>query len=144
MAAKPIPDGFHTVTPYLVVQEVDKVIDFVKRAFAAQERFRHLRPDGKTGHAEVTIGNSILMLGEAPEPSKTMPGMLYLYVNDADATYKQAVAAGGKSIMEPTTMFYGDRSGAVADPCGNQWWIATHVEDVTPEEVNRRAQAQGR
>ena len=139
MAAKPIPDGFHTVTPYLVVEEVDKVIDFVKRAFAAKERFRHLRPDGKTGHAEVTIGDSIIMMGEAPEPSKAMAAMLYLYVNDADATYKQAVAAGGQSIMEPTTMFYGDRSGAVADPCGNQWWIATHVEDVTPEEVNRRA-----
>jgi PhnB protein len=144
MAAKPIPDGFHTVTPYLVVQGVDDLIAFVKKAFGATERFRHKRADGKTGHAEVTIGNSIVMVGEASEQAQAMPAMLYLYVNNVDETYQQAIEAGGKSIMEPTDMFYGDRNGALIDPCGVQWWIATHKEDVSPEEVHRRAMAQGR
>ncbi len=144
MAAKPIPDGFHTVTPYLVVQGVDKLIDFLKRAFGAKERFRHQRPDGTTGHAEVTIGDSIVMMGEAGDPSKAMPAMIYLYVNRVDETYRQAIQAGAKSMMEPADMFYGDRSGAVIDPFGIQWWMATHTEDVSPDEVARRAKAQGK
>lgn len=144
MAAKPIPDGFHTVTPYLVVQGVDKLIDFLKRAFGAKERFRHQRPDGTTGHAEVTIGDSIVMMGEAGDPSKAMPAMIYLYVNRVDETYRQAIQAGAKSLMEPADMFYGDRSGAVIDPFGIQWWMATHTEDVSPDEVVRRAKAQGK
>jgi len=144
MAAKPIPDGYHTVTPYLVVQGVDKLIDFLKKAFGAKERFRHKRPDGGTGHAEVTIGDSIVMMGEASEAWKATSAMIYLYVNDVDETYKRALQAGGKSMMEPTNMFYGDRSGAVIDPCGNQWGIATHVEDVSQEEMARRAKAQAK
>ncbi len=93
MAAQPIPDGFHTITPYLVVQEVDKLIDFLKKAFGAKERLRHKRPDGTTGHAEVTIGDSILMMGGAGDSAKAMPATIYMYVNHVDETYKQAVQA---------------------------------------------------
>ncbi len=144
MALQPIPEGFHTVTPYLVVRGVDKLIDFLKKAFGAKERFRHQRPDGTTGHAEVTIGDSIVMMGEAGDPSKAMPATMYLYVNRVDETYKQAIQAGAKSMMEPTDMFYGDRSGGVIDPFGIHWWIATHTEDVPPDELARRAKAQGK
>jgi PhnB protein len=144
MAAKPIPEGFHTVTPYLVVEGADKLIDFVKAAFGAKEVVRHKGPGGMTMHAEVTIGDSHVMIGQASERAKPTPAMLYLYVTDVDATYNQAVQAGGKSIMEPVNMFYGDRSGAVSDPFGIQWWIATHIEDVSEEEMARRMQAQSK
>jgi PhnB protein len=144
MAVQPIPEGYHSVTPYLVVQGVDKLIDFLEQAFGAEERYRHRGPDGKTAHAEVQIGDSIVMMGEASALWKAMPATLYLYVNHVDATYKQAVQAGAKSLREPTDMFYGDRSGGVIDPFGNQWWMATHQEDVPPEELARRAKAQGK
>jgi uncharacterized glyoxalase superfamily protein PhnB len=144
MAVKPIPEGFHTVTPYLVVEGVDKLIDFVKAAFGAKEVLRHKGPGGMTMHAEVEIGDSHIMMGQASERAKAMPAMLYLYVNDVDATYKQAIQAGGKSITEPTNMFYGDRSGAVGDPFNIQWWIATHIEDVSEEEMARRMHAQSK
>lgn len=144
MAVKPIPEGFHTVTPYLVVESADKLIDFVKAAFGAKEVLRHKGPGGMTLHAEVTIGDSHVMIGQASERAKPMPAMLYLYVNDVDATYEQAVQADGKSIMEPTNMFYGDRSGAISDPCGVQWWIATHIEDVSGGEIERRMAAQSK
>jgi PhnB protein len=144
MAVKPIPEGLHTVTPYLVVESVDQLIDFVKAAFGAKEVLRHKGPGRATMHAEVKIGDSRVMLGQASERAKPTPSMLYLYVNDVDATYKQAIRAGGTSIMEPVDMFYGDRSGAVSDPVGIQWWIATHIEDVSDEEVAHRMQAQGK
>jgi PhnB protein len=144
MAAKPIPDGFHTVTPYLVVEGVDNLIDFLKRAFSATEIFRHRGPNGKTGHAEVRIGDSVVMLGEASERAKATQSMLYLYVNEIDTTFKQAIQAGGKSIVEPMDMFYGDRSGGLSDAFGNQWWIATHIEDVSEEEMGRRMKAQSK
>ena len=140
MAVKPIPDGYHSVTPYLTVQGATKLIDFLKQAFEAQEIERITRPDGAIGHAEVKIGDSIVMMGEAGGEWTPMPGAMYLYVNDVDATYKHALQAGAVSTMEPMDQFYGDRSAGVKDPSGNQWWIATHKEDLSPEELAKRAQ----
>ena len=139
MAAKPIPEGYHTITPYLVVPGVAKLIDFLKRAFDAKEVERMARPDGTVMHAEVRIGDSIVMMGEASGEKKAMPAMLYLYVNDTDAAYQRALDAGATSLLAPTDQFYGDRNAGVNDPSGNQWWIATHVEDVPPEKMAKRA-----
>ncbi len=141
---KPIPDGYHTVTPYLTVAGAAKLIDYLKQGFGATETFRHNRPDGAVGHAEVKIGDSPIMLAEAGGEFKAKPANLFLYVTDVDAVYKRAIQAGGASLGEPTTQFYGDRTGGVQDPCGNTWWIGTHVEDVAPEELERRAKAAGR
>ena len=136
---KPIPDGYRTVTPYLVVRGAAKLIDFLQKAFLASEKFRFAQPDGTIQHAEVSIGDSVVMMGEAGGPFKPMQANLNLYVEDCDAVYRRAIGAGGKSLREPTTQFYGDRSAGVEDPCGNYWWISTHVEDVSPEELERRA-----
>ena len=141
MAVKPIPDGYHSITPYLVVQGAGKLIDFLKQAFDAQEIERLAAPGGTIGHAEVRIGDSIVMMGDAHDKQQPMSGAMYLYVNDVDATYKRALQAGAVSTMEPTDQFYGDRSAGVKDPVGNQWWIATHKEDVPLEEIARRAEA---
>lgn len=141
---KPIPDGFHSVTPYLIVEGVAGLIDFLKQAFDAVEKERLPGPDGKVGHGEVRIGDSVVMMGEASGEWKPMPGAIYLYVNDTDATYKRALAAGATSLMEPSDQFYGDRNAGVKDPCGNMWWIATHKEDVSPEELTRRAAARAK
>jgi PhnB protein len=139
MAVQPIPDGYHSVTPYLTVHGADQLIEFLKQAFAAEERERFLRPDGAIMHAEVKVGDSIIMLAEANEQWQPRPGMLYLYVPDTDATYRRALDAGASSLMEPADQFYGDRNAGVTDPSGNSWWIATHVEDVSKEEMERRA-----
>jgi uncharacterized glyoxalase superfamily protein PhnB len=141
MAVKPIPDGHHAITPFLVVKDAAKLIDFLRQAFDAQETFRMPMPDGTIMHAEVKIGDSTLMMGEASEQHKPMLGALYLYVNDADAVYKRALQAGATSLMEPADQFYGDRQASVKDPAGNTWWIATHKEDVSPEELKKRAEA---
>jgi uncharacterized glyoxalase superfamily protein PhnB len=141
MAVKAIPDGYHTITPYLLVQQVPLLIDFLKQAFQAQETERITAPDGTIAHAEVKIGDSVVMMGEARGEWTPAPGTLYLYVNDTDAVYKKALQAGATSTMEPVDQFYGDRSAGVKDPSGNQWWIATHKEDVPREELERRAQA---
>lgn len=138
MPVKPIPDGYHTVTPFLLVKDASNVIDFLKQAFGAVESSRHAMPDGKIMHAELRIGDSNIMLAEASEKWPASPSMLYLYVNDVDSVYKKAVQAGGKSLREPTNEFYGDRSAGVMDSSGNQWWIATHIEDVSPEEMKKR------
>jgi PhnB protein len=135
---KPIPDGYATVTPYLVVEHGDAVLDFMQRAFGASLIARTDTPDGRLMHAEVQIGDSKVMLGEAGPEWPALKCMLHLFVEDVDAAFRQAVQAGGQSIREPETMFYGDRSGGVADPAGNMWWISTHVEDVSPEEMERR------
>jgi len=141
MAVKHIPEGYHTVTPYLVCDGADKVIEFLKKAFYAREVSDTMKNhDGKIRHAELLIGNSHIMLSEACDKNPSMPTMLYLYVEDCDKVYKQAIAAGGKSIREPEDQFYGDRSGGVIDSSGNQWWIGTHVEDVAPEEMKKRMQ----
>ncbi len=141
MAVKPIPDGYHNVTPYFVVQGAAKLIDFLKQAFDAKEIFRMAQPDGTIRHAEVRIGDSTVMMGEAGGQFKAMPAQMYLYVNDADATYKRALQAGATSVSEPADQFYGDRNGTVRDPAGNIWCIATHIEDVSPGETAKRAEA---
>jgi PhnB protein len=135
---KPIPDGYHTLTPYLTVHGAAGLIDFLKRAFDAQEHSRTARPDGTVMHADLQIGDSRLMVSEATEQWKAAPTGLYLYVPDTDATYRRALEAGATSLMEPADQFYGDRNAGVKDACGNSWWIATHVEDVAPEEMERR------
>ena len=140
MAVKPIPDGYHSVTPYLIVEGADKLLDFLKEAFAADETFRMAGPDGSIGHAEVRIGDSVVMLAEAGEQWPAMPGGIHLYVDDCDATYRRALEAGATSLQEPADQFYGDRSGGVRDPVGNVWWIVTHVEDVPEDELAKRVE----
>ena len=135
---KPVPDGYHTVTPYLVVEDAGKLIEFLTAAFGAKLRSSHKRPDGKVAHAEGGIGDSIIMLGSAQGDAKPMTTALYMYVPDCDTLYRRALAAGGISIGEPKDQFYGDRHGGVKDPCGNTWWIATHIEDVSEQELMRR------
>lgn len=138
MTVKPIPDGYHSVIPYLIVQGAAGLIDFLRHAFDATEKERHTWPDGSIMHAEVKIGDSTIMLGEARGEWKPMPASIYLYVHDADATFRKAIKAGAVSVMEPADQFYGDRHGGVKDPCGNMWWVATHIEDVPPEELQKR------
>jgi len=140
-AVKPIPEGYHSVTPYLLVAGIPKLLDFLKQSFGAIERERIATPDGTIRHAEVKIGNSMIMMGEATAQWKAMPATLYLYVPDTDATYHRAIQAGARSVREPRDEYYGDRTAGVEDPCGNQWWIGTHIEDVSPEELERRAKA---
>jgi uncharacterized glyoxalase superfamily protein PhnB len=141
MAVQPIPEGYHSVTPYLVVQGVPTLLDFLKHAFDATEIMRMPRADGAIMHAEVRIGDSIVMMGEATGEFQPMPASIHLYVHDADATYQRALQAGATSTMEPADQFWGDRHAGVMDPVGNRWWIATHQEDVPPEELERRADA---
>jgi PhnB protein len=141
MAVKPIPEGYHTVTPYLVVEGAARLLDFLKEAFGAQEVFRMPGKDGTVGHAEVRIGDSMIMLADAQADHSARPCMMCLYVEDVDATYQRAIAAGGTSIKEPADQFYGDRSGGVTDASGMQWWISTHIEDLTPEELMKREAA---
>src|SRR2546421_13076714 len=134
MAVDYKPSGYTSVTAYLVVRGADRLLEFMKQTYDAQEKEMMKRPDGTIGHAEVIIGDSVVMLGEAGGSFPPASATLYVYVPDADATYKRALRAGGTSLAEPVTQFYGDRHGAVIDPGGNTWWIATHVEDVAPEE----------
>jgi len=141
MAVKPIPEGYHTVTPYVVVPGVAKLIDFLKQAFDAKELHRMAGPDGRIMHAEVRIGDSPVMLGEPMGEWKAMPCAVYLYVEDTDAVYNSALRAGGTSMMEPADQFYGDRNAGVKDPAGNLWWIATHLEDLSTEEIKKRSEA---
>jgi PhnB protein len=141
MAVKPMPDGYHSITPYLVVPGVATLLDFLKQAFEAQELHRMLRPDGTVMHAEVRIGDSLVMMGEPMGDTQPMLGSLYLYVNDVDTVYKRALQAGATSTSAPADQFYGDRSAGLKDPVGNQWWVATHKEDVPPEEIAKRAEA---
>lgn len=142
MAVKPIPEGYHSVTPYLVVQGAAQLIEFMKEALGAEETFRMPTPSGGIGHAEVKIGDSMVMLGDASgAENPPMPAILHVYVEDVDARYKRALQAGATSVREPADQFYGDRSAGVKDKFGNQWWLATHVEDVPPEEMAKRAQA---
>jgi PhnB protein len=142
MAVKPVPDGYHTVTPYLTVRGAPKVIEFLKQAFGAELSHEPIkRPDGTIMHAQVKIGDSPIMIADESEMAKATPSSLYLYVPNVDSVYQRAVKAGGSTVMEPMDMFYGDRSGAVKDPSGNSWFIATHKEDVAPQELAKRADA---
>ena len=146
---KAIPEGYHSVTPYLCLGGAADAIEFYRKAFGATELFRMQAPGGKVGHAEIQIGDSRIMLAdEHPERNacgpKTIGGTpvsLMLYVADCDAVFKRAIAAGATSMTPLTDQFYGDRSGCVLDPFGHQWTIATHQEDVSPEEMGKRAAA---
>jgi PhnB protein len=137
---KAVPEGYHNVTPYLVVSDAAKLLDFVAKAFGAKKKMRMPGPDGRIAHAEVIIGDSVIMMGSG-EPDKLMPGMIYLYVDDTDATYKRAVTAGATSVEEPNDAFYGDRRAAVKDATGNHWFIAMAQEQVSPEEMQQRMAA---
>jgi uncharacterized glyoxalase superfamily protein PhnB len=140
---KPIPDGFTTVTPSLVFKDCNKAIDFYKKALGAQELMRMPGPDGKMMHAEIKVGNSHVMMNDEIMGSKSAetlgasPVTFYLYVEDADSSFKKAIAAGCKEIMPVADMFWGDRMGAVSDPYGYKWNFSTHVKDMTPEEMKR-------
>ncbi|MDH3495143.1 MAG: VOC family protein [Gemmatimonadota bacterium] len=142
MPVKSIPDGYQAVTPYLIVPAVARLITFLQRAFGATEQRRFHRADGSVMHAEVRIRDAAVMLGEPRGEWKAMPAAIYLYVDDCDTVYQRALDAGGTSVMKPTTMHHaGERYGGVKDPSGNVWWIATHLEDLTPEEEARRIAA---
>ena len=141
MPAKPIPDGYPAVIPYLMVEDANRFVDFMKRVFDAQLVEQIMRPDGKPGHTELRIGDSMIMLSEATPPHAPTPVMLHFYVPDVDARFERAVQAGGTVVQKPTLQFYGDRSGGVKEPGGNTIWIATHVEDVPPAELQKRAAA---
>jgi uncharacterized glyoxalase superfamily protein PhnB len=141
MPAKPIPDGYHSVTPYLTVRGAGKVIEFLKQAFGAKLSHEPIkRPDGSIMHAQVMIGDSRIMIAEENEMARATISTLYLYVPNVDSVYQQAVKAGGAKVMEPMDMFYGDRSGGVKDPSGNSWFIATHKEDVGAQDLQKRAE----
>ena len=142
MAVKPVPDGYHTLTPYLVMRGADETVEFLEKAFGAELSFEPMkRPDGKIMHADLKIGNSHVMMSEATDQHPAMQCMVHVYVPDVDAVYQRALAAGGTSTMEPMDQFYGDRGGSVKDPSGNHWYIATHKEDIAPQELKKRAEA---
>jgi len=136
------PEGYSTVTPYLTVKGASRLIDFIRDVLGGEVTLR--MGDDPVGHAEMRVGDSLIMLADAQtsDSGQPMPAMLYVYVRDADAVYEKALAAGAKSVREPADQFYGDRSAAVTDAFGNQWWFATHIEDVPPEEMERRVKAQ--
>jgi PhnB protein len=123
----------------MIVEGAAKCIDFVKETFDAREVMRMPGPNGTIGHAEIRIGDSVIMLADGSEVYPAMPCSLYVYVSDVDSTYKRALKAGATSVKEPADQFYGDRSASVKDSCGNLWGIGTHIEDVPPEELERRA-----
>jgi PhnB protein len=136
-----LPRDYHNVTPYLVVDGAAKLIDFLKRVFGATEKEMMKTPDGRVMHAEVRIGDSVIMMGEPGGQWKATPAALYVYVEDTDSAYKRALEMGATSRMEPADQFYGDRNAGVQDSWGNLWWIATHKEDVAPDELEKRARA---
>jgi PhnB protein len=148
---KAIPEGYHTVTPYLIIRRAADAIDFYKKALGATELMRMPQPDGRIGHAELKIGDSHVMLAdECPEKNVRGPKSLggspvtiHLYVEDVDAVAKRAVAAGAKELMPVKDQFYGDRAGKFEDPFGHLWYISTHKEDLSPEEIAKRAKAAG-
>lgn len=141
MTVKFIPDGFHTVTPYLTVQGANQLLEFVKTAFDAEEVLCMKQPDGAIRYAAVKIGNSIVELAEAKADGTSMPGAIHLYVSDTDAVYTRSLQAGATSLQAPADMYYGERGVAVKDPVGNHWYIATHTEDLSPEELAKREAA---
>jgi uncharacterized glyoxalase superfamily protein PhnB len=140
MTVNPVPRGYHTVTANVVVDNAERVIEFAKQAFDAKQRMRFDAPDGSIAHAEIQIGDSIIMVADASEEFPPRPAILLLYVPNVDATYAQALRSGAISLREPVNAFYGDRSAGVLDGVGNQWWIATHIEDVSLDEMHRRAE----
>ena len=141
MTVPPIPEGYHTVTPWIIGRETAGLMEFLAAAFGAEDLGgRVVDERGRIGPAEMRIGDSVVMLGDARPEHPAMQAMLYLYVDDVDATYQIALSSGATAVQPPQDHFYGDRSGGVKDPCGNVWYIATHIEDVSPVELKRRAQ----
>jgi tRNA(adenine34) deaminase len=139
MPTSPIPDQHHTVAPYLIVDGAERLINFVTAAFAGEVIEKLLRADGRIGHAQVKIGDSILMLSDTTSSMSPITGMIHLYVPDADAVFQKALAAGATTIMPVTDQFYGDRSGGVKDDFGILWWISTHVKDIPEDELQQLA-----
>jgi PhnB protein len=133
MSASYIPEGYHSVTPYIMAKDADETIEFLKKTFDATEKELIRTPEGRVGHGEIRIGDSIIMIAEASEQHPFNPSMLYIYVENVDDTYKRGIAAGGESMREPTDEFYGDRSAGMKDSSGNQWWMATHKKTVSHE-----------
>lgn len=148
-AVKPIPEGYHSITPYLIINGAADAIEFYKKAFGATELFRMPQPDGKIAHAEIKIGDSPIMLSDehpdmgfrGPQSLGGSPISILLYVEDVDTVFNRAIEAGGKVDRAVEDKFYGDRSGSLTDPFGHVWHIATHTEDVSPEEMEKRAAA---
>ena len=149
MAVQPIPEGYNTVSPYLAVDDAEKAIEYYKKAFGAEETVRMNAPDGRIGHAELEIGDSHLMLSDPFPQSSTKPPTelggtsvsIFMYVEDVDAVVQKAVDQGATVTMEVEDQFWGDRFGSITDPFGHNWSIATHVEDLTPEEIEERGKA---
>lgn len=139
-AKKFIPEGFNTVTPYLVVDGAEGLIEFIIKGLGGEQKFIMRGPDNKVTHATMKVGNSTIMLADTMRDTSPQTAMLYLYVQDADAAYKKATEAGGESVREPRDEFYGDRSGCVKDRWGNTWWFATQKEEVGETELKRRAE----
>ena len=149
MPVTPVPEGYHTVTPFLAVDDASAAIDFYTRALGARERVRMPMPDGKVAHAELEIGDSVVMLADPSPQATTRPPKelggtsvgVFLYVEDVDAFVGRATDAGATVTMPPEDMFWGDRFGQITDPFGHQWQVATHIEDIPPEEMAERARA---
>ena len=141
MSVKPIPDGFRTITPYVMVERVGKLIEFLKQAVGAEVKHISLAPDGLVMHATLQVGDSMLMLADARPQWPARPTGFYVYVPNVDELYERAMAAGATSINAPRNEFYGDRMAGITDPSGNMWWFATHVEDVSEEEMAKRRDA---
>jgi PhnB protein len=149
MSVQPVPEGYHTLIPYLAVDDAAKAIEYYEKAFGATERARMDGPDGKIGHAELEIGDSVFMLSDpfpqssvkSPKEAGATTSSIFMYSEDVDAAIERAVEAGATIEQEPTDMFWGDRFGSVADPFGHRWAIATHIEDVSPEEMAERGKA---
>jgi PhnB protein len=148
MAAKPIPEGFHSLTPFLVIAEPEKTFDFYEKGLGATRKYVKKTPDGKVMHAEFVIGDCSVMFSEempetgciAPKESKQRTSAVWFYVDNVDEVYSRAIAAGGKSEQEPMDAFWGDRLATVIDPSGHVWHIATHKEDVSDQEIDKRAE----
>jgi uncharacterized glyoxalase superfamily protein PhnB len=138
MPTKPIPEGFHAITPYLFAQGASRLIEFISAAFEGELISHEKRPDGAVMHATMQIGDSMVMLADPTPEFGPMPTSIYLYVTDCDAVYHRALSSGGVSVFPMMTLPSGQRYGAIKDPSGNIWWVATHVEDVTPDEQERR------
>ncbi len=136
---RPVPEGYHVVTPWIISRDTAELLDFVREAFGAEEMGRVPAEDGSIGHAEFRIGDSIVMAFDAKEGWPDTPGFFRLYVEGGDEVYRRALEAGAVSVTEMTDLFFGDRVGRVRDPQGNVWWIQTRVEEVGPEEMEKRA-----
>ena len=144
MAVNPVPEGYHTVAPYILTEDPDRLVEFLKAAFGAVEHQRVPGRDGSTGHADVTIGDSHVMMGKAQKALPAFSCMLHVYLPDIDAAYARALSAGAVSVQEPTNMYYGDRTAGVRDVSGNTWWLASRQENLTAAKLAERLNAGGK